>query len=46
MIVGNDKKSQKDFDKFIEIFPSGKTILDQRIAEAKKVLLINPEKLK
>ncbi len=44
LFVGNDKKSQKDFDKFVEIFPAGKLILDQKIDEAKKILTVNSAK--
>ena len=46
LFIGNDKKSQKDFDKFIEIYPAGKEILNQKIDEAKKILLMNSEKPK
>lgn len=41
LIMGNNRKSQMDFEKFIEIYPEGQEILKERIAEAKKLQINN-----
>jgi tetratricopeptide (TPR) repeat protein len=33
---GNDKKAKSDFDYFLKIYPEGKMILDERVAETKQ----------
>lgn len=38
LLIKNDKSAQSDFDYFLKIYPDGKAILDQRIAEAKQKL--------
>lgn len=36
LAIANDKKAQADFDDFLKIYPEGRTILEQRIAEIKQ----------
>lgn len=36
LLKGDDKKSQEDFDKFLELFPQGKVELEKKINEARK----------
>jgi tetratricopeptide (TPR) repeat protein len=35
LLIKNDKNAQNDFDYFLKLYPDGKPILDQRLAEAR-----------
>lgn len=41
LVLGNKVKAQKDFDKYVEIFPRGKSYIEKRIKEAETKYSLN-----
>ena len=36
LLAGSETEAQKDFDKYLQLFPNGKMILDREIEKAKQ----------